>query len=602
MTTPGSTLAEAAADAVTLSVVVPALDEGPNIDRLVREVAAALDPCGLAWELVVVDDGSVDDTAARLAAVSSRDPRVRAISLGTSHGQTTALLVGLRAARGEYLATLDGDLQCSPAEIPALLDALLDPLRAADVACGVRMRRHDPPARRFASALANLARRAVLAPAVRDLACPVRVFRRSAFEDVAGTTPLFDGAHRWLPALFELAGQRVVQRPVAHYERTAGTSKYTNRGRVRPIAREARMVARLALARPGRVRMLAVAGVLALAALPLLSGLGAWPLMEPDEGRNAEVAREMLAHGWWAIPHFDGLAYLDKPVLLFWMVAGSFRLFGVSELAARLPSAFAALASMALTFELGRVLVGWRRGLLAALVFATTPIVLTYGRLVIFDLPLTACTTAALYGFVRARLGEGRAGVRFDGGWFALVGVAIGLAVLMKGPVGIAVPLLLWLAGRGAFVDRRRGGAGPLVALAMAVVVVAPWLVAVERSQPGILHYAIVEETLLRLTSTQEFNRAAPVYFYGQTLAWALGAWGILLAALTPVLVRLRRARGHDGDVVAFVARGTLALVVLFTLSASKRVHYILPAIVPLALLVAIAVDAAHKRTIAGKM
>jgi 4-amino-4-deoxy-L-arabinose transferase-like glycosyltransferase len=126
------------------------------------------------------------------------------------------------------------------------------------------------------------------------------------------------------------------------------------------------------------------------------------------------------------------------------MVAAAFRVFGASEAAARLPSALAGLATIALTFEIGRTLLGWRRGLLAAVVLATSPIVLAYGRLVIFDLPLTAFVTAALYCLVRARQsGDDRL-------WLPLAGLAMGLAILTKGPVGIAVPLLAWFAGRGA--------------------------------------------------------------------------------------------------------------------------------------------------------
>jgi 4-amino-4-deoxy-L-arabinose transferase-like glycosyltransferase len=121
----------------------------------------------------------------------------------------------------------------------------------------------------------------------------------------------------------------------------------------------------------------------------------------------------------------------------------------------------------------------------------------------------------------------------------------------------------------------------------------------VERQEPGFLHYAIVDETFLRLTSTQTFHRSAPVYFYLVTLAWALGIWGVVLAALSPTLRRLWRARERDGRVAAFAVRGTVALVVFFTLSASKRPHYILPAIVPLALLVAIAIGADRARAMA---
>jgi 4-amino-4-deoxy-L-arabinose transferase-like glycosyltransferase len=574
-------------DHVALSVVVPARDEAPNLARVADEVAAALDPLGIAWELIIVDDGSVDDTPARLAELAARDARVRSLRLDPGGGQTAALVAGFRAARGELLATLDADLQCPPTDLPALLAALGD----ADLACGIRSSRHDPPSRRIASALSNVARRLVLAPEVRDLACPLRVFRARALADVERVTPLFDGAHRWLPALFVLAGLRVVQRPVAHRPRVAGVSKYTTRGRVLPVLRDLCRVLALAARRSRRTRVLAVLAVLGIVSLPLLYRLGAWPLIEPDEGRNAEIAREMLAGGRWSVPHFNGLPYLDKPVLLFWMIAGAFRLLGVDEAAARLPSALAGIATIALTFDLGRMLLGWRRGLLAAVVVATSPIVLAYGRLVIFDLPLTALATAALCCLAHARLaGNARR-------WVPLAGLAMGLAVLTKGPVGIAVPLLVWLAGAGALPGRRATAGPRLAAVAVVALVVVPWIALVAAQEPRFLHYALVDETFLRLTSAERFHRSAPVWFYPETLAWALGIWGLVLAALAPTLVRRWRAGGRDGAVVAFAVRAVAALLVFFTLSASKRPHYILPAIVPLALLVAVGVDADLSRT-----
>src|SRR5579875_3360109 len=183
--------------------------------------------------------------------------------------------------------------------------------------------------------------------------------------------------------------------------------------------------------------------LLAAMTLPFFYRLGAWPLFDPDEGRNAEVAREMAASGQWAVPRFDGQPYLDKPVLLFWAVAAVFRLRGVGEASARLPSALAAVATTALTLASARLLLGPAQGLLAASIVATSPLVLAFARLVIFDMLLTALVTAALYCLLRARLGGAPAR------WLPAAGAAMGLATLTKGPVGIAVPLLGWHGGRG---------------------------------------------------------------------------------------------------------------------------------------------------------
>lgn len=230
-------MTEPSGEVMALSVVAPAHNEAANLERLVGEVRTALDAV-VPWELIVVDDGSTDETPALLARLARADPRVRPLRLAARSGQTAALVAGFGAAAAPLIATLDADLQCSPADIPALLAMLGD----ADLACGVRVRRRDPWQRRAVSGMSNVIRRCLVAPRLRDLACPLRVFRIDALARLDASGVLFDGAHRWLPALFVLAGLRVVQRPVAHDLRHAGVSKYTATGRAVPVAREMLLV------------------------------------------------------------------------------------------------------------------------------------------------------------------------------------------------------------------------------------------------------------------------------------------------------------------------------------------------------------------------
>ncbi len=579
-------------DNLTISIVVPAHDEAPNLERLLSEVRAALDPAGVAWELIVVDDGSTDDTPAVLGRLGAADARLRVLRLPQRRGQTAALRAGFRAAAGSVIATLDADLQCPPGELPALLAAL----DGADLACGVRAGRRDPLGRRIASGISNLVRRCLLAPRLRDLACPLRVFRADALARVEDELPLFDGAHRWLPALFTLAGLRVVQRPVIHQARTAGVSKYSTAGRAGPVARETLHVLGLAWPRSRGLRWAAALAGLAAVALPYFYALGAWPLIEPDEGRNAEVAREMLDLGSWSVPRFNHLPYLDKPVLLFWAIAAAFRALGVTEFAARLPSALAAVATVALTFAIGRRLLGPRRGAIAALVIGTAPLVVAFARLVIFDMLLTALVTAALLCLLEGRrTGDGWR-------WWPLAGLTMGLAVLCKGPVGVAVPLLAWTVARGALPPppRRTGAAAAAAALGLFCAIVLSWLARVHASEPHFLRYAFLDETLLRFTSVKAFHRGGAPYYYAVVLAWAGGVWGLVLVAVAPVLWRRWRTGSADAPAIAFSARAALAMVLLFSCSASKRPQYILPALVPLALLVAIGVAAAPARLVAA--
>ena len=573
-----------------LSVVVPALDEAPNLVSLVTEVRDALDAAGITWELIVVDDGSVDDTQATLAALAATEPRLRSIRHDRRSGQTAALLSGFAAARGSLIATLDADLQCRPSELPRLVEALGD----ADLACGVRVGRRDPPSRRAASFCANGFRRLLLAPGLRDLACPARVFRADALARL--DTPLFDGAHRWLPALFTLAGLRIIQLPVPHWPRRAGESKYTTRGRLVPIARESATMLGLVLRRSWRLRAVLGVILLAIAALPILHALGRWPLLEPDEGRNAEVAREMLELGRWAVPHFNHLPYLDKPTMLFWLTAGTFSVAGVNEFAARLPAAVSAIATIGLTYGIARRLTDRPRAILAAAVFATAPLVLVFARLAIFDMPLTAFVTLALWCLIRARL---------DGGTAWLIpgaSLAMAAATLTKGPVGFALPLVGWIVGRGALGPprERTSLATMLLAILLFVTAVGSWVAFVLRTEPDFLRYAIVDETLLRFTSVARFHRGAPLYYYPLTLAWGLGPWCVVLIATAPDLLGLRRLDTRESRAVRFSARVAGTMLIFFSLAASKRPQYILPAFVPLAVLCALGWYRRPERAAAG--
>src|SRR5262249_18430789 len=252
---------------------------------------------------------------------------------------------------------------------------------------------------------------------------------------------------------------------------------------------------------------------------------------------NAEVAREMLELGRWSVPHFNQIPYLDKPTMLFWLIAGSYRVAGVNEFAARLPAAISAVATVGLTWAIARRLVGSPRAALAAAIVATAPLVLVFPRLAIFRMPFTAFVTLALWCLVRARLDGGV-------GWLVpLAGLAMAAATLTKGPVGVVLPLLSWLFGRGALPAARERTPPRALLLAglLFVAAVGSWVVVVQGHEPGFLRYALVDETFLRFTSVDRFHRGAGAYLYPLTLAWGLLPWSVLLVAATPELVRCWR-------------------------------------------------------------
>ncbi len=201
-----------------LSIVVPLRNEGPNVEPLARQILAALRNERREQELILVDDGSTDDTWTRILEVQRAEGRIRALHHAQSRGQSAALWTGFKASRGAVIATLDGDLQNDPADLPAMLAALA----TCDMVCGVRTKRQDSAVRRISSAVARWARKTALGVDFRDTGCNLRVFNRAALDGL----PQFNGIHRFLPILVHGAGGRVKEMPVTHHPRTAGLTKY----------------------------------------------------------------------------------------------------------------------------------------------------------------------------------------------------------------------------------------------------------------------------------------------------------------------------------------------------------------------------------------
>ena len=201
-----------------LSVVVPVRNEGPNVLPLIEEIGAAL--TGIAYEIVYVDDGSTDETAATLLMARAYQPATLVLRRHQAGcGQSAAIVTGVRAARGQWIATIDGDGQNDPADIPRLL-AQAGP--ALTLIAGHRTMRWDSWVKRRTSRIANRVRAGLLHDATPDTGCGLKVFSREAFLQL----PHFDHMHRYLPALFIRAGGQVMSVPVNHRPRLRGASKY----------------------------------------------------------------------------------------------------------------------------------------------------------------------------------------------------------------------------------------------------------------------------------------------------------------------------------------------------------------------------------------
>ena len=206
-----------------LSVVVPACNEQGNVGPLVDEIVASLRHV-VPFEIVIVDDHSDDATLAELQAIRARVQELRVLAHTVRAGQSTAIRNGVKAARAPWIATLDGDGQNDPADLPRLLAVRDASNPDVKLFAGWRTNRRDPGSRRWASRLANRLRTRLLRDDTPDTGCGTKLFERAVFLDL----PYFDHMHRYLPALMQRAGWQTVSVPVNHRPRRSGASKYTN--------------------------------------------------------------------------------------------------------------------------------------------------------------------------------------------------------------------------------------------------------------------------------------------------------------------------------------------------------------------------------------
>ena len=221
-----------------LSVVVPVFNERDNVTPLVNEITAALR--GLVdFEIVYVDDHSRDDTLAVLQGLKGSVPELRVPHHVNQMGQSTAVRTGVKAARGAWIATLDGDGQNDPADIPKLLAKRDESPADVKLFAGWRVNRQDTGSKRWASKFANAIRSRMLRDSTPDTGCGIKLFEREAFLDL----PYFDHMHRYLPALMQRAGWKTISVPVNHRHRASGVSKYNNLNRALVGLRDLRGVA-----------------------------------------------------------------------------------------------------------------------------------------------------------------------------------------------------------------------------------------------------------------------------------------------------------------------------------------------------------------------
>ncbi|TAM81879.1 MAG: glycosyltransferase family 39 protein [Acidobacteria bacterium] len=323
--------------------------------------------------------------------------------------------------------------------------------------------------------------------------------------------------------------------------------------------------------------------LMVVAACMFFVGIGRLALIEPDEGRNAEVAREMLARGDWITPHFNNFAYLDKPPVFFWAVASTFKVAGLSEASARFPSALAALLTVFFAWVLARRMFETSTALYAGIVLSTSPLVVIFARDVIFDMMLTLFVTGAMVCYWLREAGSENQKL-LDILFFA----ALGLATLTKGPVGFLLPLLsiaVYQALRRKF--SRLKDLNWLVGLAAFFAITLPWFIAVSVRHPDFPGYAFWQESLQRF-ATGHSHRTGHIYYYFIIYLAGFLPWSFFL--LYAAVHRARRWRDLQQEQHAptlFLLSWAGVVFVFFTISQSKLPGYFLPAMVPLGILMA---------------
>ena len=565
-----------------LSLVLPAFNEEAGVRLAVAEADEALANLCDDYEILVVDDGSRDATAAVVAEEAAARPHVRLLRHGTNRGYGAALRTGFEAARFELVAFTDADCQFYLAD----LERLLSLTERGPIAVGWREARQDSRLRCLLSRGYNVLTRTLLGTGVRDCDCALKVFRREALPAILPESRGFFVNVEMLTRARRL-GYDVAEAGVRHRPRLRGRSTVSLRDIPRTLAALLPFWWSSVQFPGGRAEPLAVSrhspfGALALlvlvAGLLFFSRLHA-PLLEPTEPRYAEIPRQMLAEGRLITPVLNGQPYLEKPPLLYWAVMASYAVFGVHDWAARLVPAFAGLFTVVLTYIWGRRVAGDRVGLCGALVLCLSARFVYLERMLAMDGLLCLWTTAGLAAAHTAVSGR-----RLRQGWWLISAAACALGILTKGPVAVALIVLptaayVFLDYRSARITFRQWTAY----LGVVVAVAGPWYAAISVLEPDFAVAFFWKHNVVRFVAP--FDHAEPVWFHLPPLLLGMLPWSLLLPGFVRFLFRRSaRAAARRPPALGFFGLAALWSLLFFSAAGCKRAVYLLPALPPLAL------------------
>jgi 4-amino-4-deoxy-L-arabinose transferase-like glycosyltransferase len=347
----------------------------------------------------------------------------------------------------------------------------------------------------------------------------------------------------------------------------------------------------------GELPRAALVALLAALALAWFGGLGERKLLKADEGRYAEIPREMLASGDWLTPRVNGFKYFEKPPLQYWATAAAFAAFGVAEWSARLWTALTGLLGILLAYYAGRRLLGAAGGTCAAAVLAGSAMYAFAGHVTSLDMALSLFLALAVFSIGLAQSDATAPGARRS--WMLAAWAAMALAVLTKGLIGLVLPAAAVLAyaawQRDATLLRRlHVVAGSALFLAIA----APWFVAVSAANPEFARFFFVHEHFERFLTTQH-HHVGPIWYFVPVLAAGAVPW--LLSLLPALWQAARSAPPARFQPQRFLLAWCVVVFAFFSVSGSKLPSYILPMFPALALLVAAQLARASRRLLAAQ-
>jgi 4-amino-4-deoxy-L-arabinose transferase-like glycosyltransferase len=581
---------------ISLSLIMPALNECEGIARSIAEADFALQHIASDYEIIVVDDGSTDGTRDIVQAIAKTNAAVRLVRHPVNQGYGAALRTGFSTATKSLVVFTDADGQFDLRE----LDRFVLLSAQYDIVCGYRIDRKDTPLRCFYSQVYNLLVRVLLRTGVRDVDCALKMFRRDVVQclKISGSgflvnSEILTQAHQ--------QGFSVVEVGVSHRPRTLGTSTVS-------IAHIPKVLKSLAnywwnevqfpsidasratnnvlphgvqasFLTSKQAQWLQIA-FLFIAAFFLFTNLD-YPLIDRDETRYAEIPREMLATGNWILPQLNFETYYDKPPMLYWLCAVSYKTFGVSEAAARYVPAGAALLVILATMWFASRTLGKQVGLLAGIVLLFSAGFTFTSRYLLLDGVLTLFVSLSLFSAYEAIRNR-----RLHVGWWTFSAVCCGLAFLTKGPLAI----VLWLPPVFAFswlsndCVKLRWWHYCFTGLVV-IGVVTPWLVAVHLQDAEFLREFFYKHNLRRFAG--DFHER-PWWYFIPVILVAGHPWSFLTIPYVNFLTSVKGdARFYRPPAIGFLLLWSAWAFAFFSLSSCKLPTYLLPMAPAIAIMLA---------------